>query len=53
VWTTCNGRGRDERLGAQARSRVYKAVKGGGTFGDIRTKRQVMEWYIQAQDARS
>ena len=23
VWTTCNGRGQDDRLGAQARSQVY------------------------------
>ena len=27
VWTTCNGHGQDERLGAQARSQVYTADK--------------------------
>ena len=26
----------------------------GGTFGELyRAKRQMMEWYVQAQDARS
>ena len=27
VWTTCNGHGQDEHLGARARSRVYMADK--------------------------
>jgi len=27
VWTTCNGHGQDERLGAKARSRVYMVDK--------------------------
>ena len=54
VFTTCNGRDQDERAGHMLGVEFICQIKQGGTLGEYYgTKREVMEWYVQAQDARS